>query len=76
MQQDAFTLVMGFPNNKNCKNLIILCHDNSDHDLEAEWNLFSTSHGKSPCDGIGGTVKRLTAHASLQMTSGQVISTR
>ncbi len=25
-----------------------------------------TSHGKSPCDGIGGTVKRLVARASLQ----------
>ena len=24
------------------------------------------SHGKSPCDGIGGTVKRLVATASLQ----------
>ena len=34
--------------------------------------LFATSHGKSPSDGIWGTVKRLTACASLQMTSGQV----
>ena len=29
-------------------------------------DIFATSHGKSPCDGIGGTVKRLTARASLQ----------
>ena len=28
--------------------------------------FFATSHGKSTCDGIGGTVKRLTAKASLQ----------
>ena len=28
--------------------------------------FFATSHGKSPCDGIGGTVKRLVARASLQ----------
>ena len=28
--------------------------------------FFATSHGKSPCDGIGGTVKRLAARASLQ----------
>ena len=34
--------------------------------LDAVWNLFATSHGKSPCDGIGGTVKRVTARASLQ----------
>lgn len=25
------------------------------------WSFFATSHGKSPCDGIGGTIKRLTA---------------
>ncbi|KAG1673375.1 hypothetical protein GQR58_015590 [Nymphon striatum] len=29
---------------------------------------FATSHGKSPYDGIGGTVKRLTAQASLKRT--------
>jgi len=28
--------------------------------------FFATSHGKQPCDGIGGTVKHLTAKASLQ----------
>ena len=35
------------------------------------WNssrvaFFATSHGKGPCDGVGGTVKRLAARASLQ----------
>ena len=34
-----------------------------------EWHLFATSHGKSPCDGIGGTVKSSLARASLQNTS-------
>ena len=28
--------------------------------------LFATSHGKGPCDGLGGTVKWLAAKASLQ----------
>ncbi len=28
--------------------------------------FIATSHGKSPCDGIGGTVKRLATRASLQ----------
>ena len=37
-----------------------------DHQFSAEWHFFATSLGKSPCDGIGGTVKRLTANASLQ----------
>ena len=27
---------------------------------------FATSHGKSPCDGLGGSVKRCTANESLQ----------
>ena len=51
---------------KNYKNLSNLCHHEKDHDLQAEWHFFATSHGKSPCDGIGGTVKRLVARASLQ----------
>ncbi|ESO09020.1 hypothetical protein HELRODRAFT_168952 [Helobdella robusta] len=32
-----------------------------DFGLKAEWHFFATSHGKSPCDGIGGTTKRLVA---------------
>ena len=30
--------------------------------------FFATSHGKSACDGIGGTVKREAAKKSLQAT--------
>ena len=30
--------------------------------LNAKWNFFATSHGKNAYDGVGGTVKRLTAH--------------
>jgi hypothetical protein len=51
---------------KNCKNFINLCHHKEDFGIEAEWNFFATSHGKGPCDGVGGTVKRLAAKASLQ----------
>ena len=39
-------------------------HD--DFGLDAEWIFFATSHGKSPCDGIGGFVKRYIAKRSLQ----------
>ena len=28
--------------------------------------FFETSHGKGPCNGVGGTVKRLAARASLR----------
>jgi hypothetical protein len=51
---------------KNLKNFSNLCHHKEDHGMDAEWNFFATSHGKSACDGIGGTVKRLAARASLQ----------
>ena len=39
-----------------------------DFGLNAEWNFFTTAHGKSPCDGIGGIVKRATAVESLKRT--------
>ncbi|XP_048845329.1 uncharacterized protein LOC125716737 isoform X3 [Brienomyrus brachyistius] len=60
---------------KNCKNFSNLCNHKEDFGILAEWHFFATSHGKSPCDGIGGTVKRLTAKASLQATtSGQILT--
>ena len=51
---------------KNRKNFLNLCHHKSDFGIDAEWHFFATSHGKGPCDGLGGTVKRLAARASLQ----------
>ena len=44
---------------KNRKNFYNLCHHVSDFGILAEWHFFVTSHGKSACDGVGGTVKRL-----------------
>ena len=49
---------------KNCKNLINLCYHKEDFGIPAEWHFFATSHGKGPCDGVGGTVE--AAKASLQ----------
>ena len=46
-----------------------------DFDVAAEWHFFATSHGKSACDGIGGTVKRSVARASLQATTQNQILT-
>jgi len=37
--------------------------------------FFATSHGKSACDGIGGTVKRLLTKASLQRPYNDAILT-
>ena len=51
---------------KNYKNFMNLCYHKVEFDLDASWSFFATSHGKSPCDGIGGTVKRSLARSSLQ----------
>ena len=60
---------------KNKKNFYNLCQHKNDFGIEAEWVFFATSHGKSPCDGIGGTVKRVTARASLQRPKNSHILT-
>jgi hypothetical protein len=51
---------------KNRKNFANICNHYADFNIEVVWNYFASSHGKGPCDGIGGTVKRLAAKASLQ----------
>ena len=51
---------------KNYKNMMNLCMHKEDFQLDATWSFFATSHGKSPCDGVGGTVKRKIARCSLQ----------
>jgi hypothetical protein len=60
---------------KNRKNFINLCHHEQDFGMSAEWHFFATSHGKGACDGVGGTVKRLAARASLQRPYRDQIST-
>ena len=43
--------------------------------VKCEWNFFATSYGKSPYDGIEGTVKRLVTRASLQRPiSNQILT--
>ena len=51
---------------KNFENFLNLCYHKNDFALNAEWIFFATSHGKYPCDGIGGSVKRHVAKRSLQ----------
>ena len=53
---------------KNYKNFANLCHQIEDHGISCEWNFFATSHGKGPCDGVGGVVKRLATRYSKQLT--------
>ena len=51
---------------KNRYNFHNICKHFEEFGLKCEWHFFATSHGKSSCDGIGGTVKRSVARASLQ----------
>lgn len=60
---------------KNKSNFLNLCHHEKDFGIKAEWNFFASSHGKNACDGVGGTVKRLAAFASLRMVYNDQIMT-
>ena len=60
---------------KNRKNFINLSHHEEDFGISAEWHFSATAHGKGACDGLGGTVKRLAARASLQKPYNDQIMT-
>lgn len=60
---------------KNRMNFYNLCQIHKLYGCKAEWHFFATSHGKGPCDGIGGTFKRLAAKASLQRLLNNHITT-
>lgn len=57
---------------KNRKNFINLSHHTQDFKIAAEWHFFPTSHEKGPCDGLGGTLKRQAARASLQRNENPI----
>lgn len=60
---------------KNRNNFINLTYYKNDFDAVAEWHFFATAHGKGPCDGLGGSVKRLATKASLQRPYDNQIQT-
>ncbi|KAJ8670844.1 hypothetical protein QAD02_002103 [Eretmocerus hayati] len=43
---------------KNRFNFQNLCFHQRDFGVAGEWHFFATSHGKGPCDGVGGFLKR------------------
>ncbi|CAH0553558.1 unnamed protein product [Brassicogethes aeneus] len=48
---------------------------NNNHKTKfAEWHFFASYHGKGPCDGVGETLKRGAARASLQLPFDKQIS--
>lgn len=60
---------------KNFKNIINICYHNQEFGIKAEWNFFPTAHGKGACDGVGGSVKRSAAKASLRLPPDEQILT-
>lgn len=60
---------------KNYKHFQNLYFHRQDFGVEAEWHFFPTAHGKGPCDGVGGTVKRMAARANLQLPPDRQITT-
>lgn len=59
-----------FKNKFNFQNLL---HHEKDFGVPAEWHFHATAHGKGPCDGIGGNLKRLARLASLKASSKEQI---
>ena len=58
---------------KNRFHLANLCHHKANYGLDLMWNFFGTSHGKSPCDGVGGATKRLARQKNLQAVNTEPI---
>lgn len=57
---------------KNKKNFLNLCLFEKDFNLKSEWHFFATSHGKSPCDALGGTFKRTVRMHNMKETMGGI----
>ncbi|KAJ4436950.1 hypothetical protein ANN_17082, partial [Periplaneta americana] len=65
----------GHPVPENVKTAVVEFYE--DDDYSRNGIFFATSHGKSPCDAIGGTTKRLATKASLQRPyMDQILSAR
>ena len=60
---------------KNYKIMINLTFHAQDFNRVASWTFFAASHGKSPCDGVGGATKRCLPHESLSRSMDNHIVT-
>lgn len=47
-----------------------------DFKIKAEWIFTATAHGKSACDGIGGTFKRMARSESLKRQENPITNPR
>lgn len=51
---------------KNRFNFLNMCYLKEEYGTDTEWVFFASGHGKGPCDGVGGIVKRLARDESLR----------
>lgn len=59
---------------KNIKHFATIYNHVNDFNHSAVWHFHASAHGKGPCDGAGGTLKRLARRASLQMIGNDRIT--
>ena len=62
-------------NTKATKNFLNLTFHKQDFGFDAARNFFTAGHGKSPCDGFGGAIKRKVTTESLSRTKTSAIIT-
>lgn len=60
---------------KNRKNFANVYFHKVDFGYDCEWHFHATAHGKGPCDGLGGTLKRSATRASLARAYEKQIDT-
>ena len=60
-----------YKNNKSFSNIV---YHEEDHGVSCQWYFFATSHSKSACDGLGGSIKRRTAGESLRRSASNGIT--
>lgn len=61
---------------KNKKNFFNISQYKEKYGIDVEWHCFATSHGKSPCDGVGGTFKRNARRESLRRTDNHILNSQ
>ena len=59
---------------KNVKHFTNIFHHESDFHRSAEWHFHATVRRKGPCDGAGGTIKRMACRTSFQIITDNQIS--
>lgn len=71
----AFILTDGAASQyKNKKNFTNISFMQEDFNVQVEWHFHASSHGKCPCDGVSGVIKRAAYKYSLSPTREELIT--